>query len=318
MKTLKPAMAALACAALSLGGGAKADDILAREAALVPLPVSIAKPASGPAEPTPLPPALRFAPIDLSRPARVLDAARSPAPLLRPPGLPKLAALGPEPVAATLPPLPVLLVAARVRVRVAEAVEVTLADRARYAAADRQDSWPDQGAMVPAARSTRLPARSDLTATGVRSPLPPVDWAARRLPLGDRLGPAIQRPETTLGPLPLEIGPLPKARLAVAPPLCSVRPEPADLASPARPARHDTGRATITTDPTVAPSRQAVATPRPVLRSSPAPFLRLSIPEPFEVIEAIGIRPDLPDKDPPAYVADPPLPALPVEAEAKK
>lgn len=75
----------------------------------------------------------------------------------------------------------------------------------------------------------------------------------------------------------------------------------------------DGGDAKLSSDPTSGQSRLAVLVGRPLLRRAPAPFLRLTIPDPFGLIDAvkfkIGAMP--PDNGPPDLPQTPPDPTMP-------
>ncbi len=71
---------------------------------------------------------------------------------------------------------------------------------------------------------------------------------------------------------------------------------------------------TVSSDPTGDGSRRAAMTILSVLRDQPAPFLRLTIPNPFENAQAVRVRTPIPDADEPAASSSrPPLPPFPVK-----
>jgi len=59
-------------------------------------------------------------------------------------------------------------------------------------------------------------------------------------------------------------------------------------------------RTTAATDPSLDWARRAAVTYVSWLRLSPAPFLKLSIPDPFEALTVVQLRATWPDADPPA------------------
>ena len=78
----------------------------------------------------------------------------------------------------------------------------------------------------------------------------------------------------------------------------------------------DGARATADNDPTLDQSRRAALAGVPRLRHKTAPFLRVTIPDPFALAETIrlGVPPD--DDDPPAPPPDvPPAPKLPLSSK---
>ena len=89
--------------------------------------------------------------------------------------------------------------------------------------------------------------------------------------------------------------------------------DPSELSVPVPLSGRDGGGAKLSNDPTSAQSRLAVLTGRPVLRQAPAPFLRLTIPDPFGLIDAVKlkIRAMPPDNDPPDLPQTPPDPTMP-------
>jgi len=81
-------------------------------------------------------------------------------------------------------------------------------------------------------------------------------------------------------------------------------PDPEQLFMPPGLTRPDQGRPRLSTDPTRDQSRLAVLTAVPRLRQKPAPFARLTIPDPFALTEPIALHTTPPDNDPPTPVQD--------------
>ena len=73
----------------------------------------------------------------------------------------------------------------------------------------------------------------------------------------------------------------------------------------------DRAPADVLTDPTLGESRRSSLAVAPKLRQTAAPFVELTIPDPFEVVNAIRMRNQPPDTDPPASPSAPPAPKLP-------
>ena len=91
-------------------------------------------------------------------------------------------------------------------------------------------------------------------------------------------------------------------------------PDPSELSVPTAWSGPDDARATLSTDPTARQSRFAVLTGRPLLRTAPAAFLRLNIPDPFGVTDAIELEIQAmpPDNDPAPLPQTPPDPTMPI------
>ena len=91
-------------------------------------------------------------------------------------------------------------------------------------------------------------------------------------------------------------------------------PVPSELSVPTASSGPDGARARLSSDPTSRQSRVAVLAGRPLLRSEPTPFLRLNIPDPFGVIDAIKLEIDAmpPDNDPAPLPQTPPDPTMPI------
>ncbi|MBT3200372.1 MAG: hypothetical protein HN350_10695 [Phycisphaerales bacterium] len=92
-------------------------------------------------------------------------------------------------------------------------------------------------------------------------------------------------------------------------------PDSSELSVPpvlAGPVRQDANRSS---DPTSVQSRLAVLLGRPILRQTPAAFLRLDIPTPFGLTDAIKLPPaEMPtDNDPPTTPKKPTEPTLPIK-----
>ncbi|MDP6634733.1 MAG: hypothetical protein QGG42_07540 [Phycisphaerae bacterium] len=91
-------------------------------------------------------------------------------------------------------------------------------------------------------------------------------------------------------------------------------PEPSELSTPAVLSGPDEARAKLSNDPTAVQSRLAVLAGHAILRQTPARFLRLNIPDPFGVIDAIrlDVKSMPPDNDPIATPKTPPDPTMPI------
>jgi hypothetical protein len=95
------------------------------------------------------------------------------------------------------------------------------------------------------------------------------------------------------------------AKLAITYPLAwSVLPDPAGIGPITPRARGDRARPDALTDPTPELSAQLMTQPLGILRATSAPFVRLSIPDPFETVNAVKFRNPPPDLDQPATIPD--------------
>jgi hypothetical protein len=142
-----------------------------------------------------------------------------------------------------------------------------------------------------------------------RSWLPPANppAAPHRLSSDGRYS-LVSRPVRDLPPLAFAPAPFTPSlpELPTTPRAYAALPDPAQvpLQSAAFASRPD--RPTVAADPTLDFSQQRVLSPILGMRLSPAPFLRLAIPDPFELVTAVELHRPLPDDDPPA-----PAPGLP-------
>jgi len=84
-------------------------------------------------------------------------------------------------------------------------------------------------------------------------------------------------------------------------------PDPSELSVPITLSDPDAGGAKFSNDPTSGQSRLAVLAVHAPLRQAPAAFLRLVIPDPFALIEAVKFKPQAmpPDDDPPSLPKTP-------------
>ena len=91
-------------------------------------------------------------------------------------------------------------------------------------------------------------------------------------------------------------------------------PDPSELSVPIILSGPDAGGAKLSNDPTSGQSHLAVLAVHPPLRQAPAAFLRLVIPEPFALIEAVKFELQTmpPDNDPPSLPKTPPDPTMPI------
>lgn len=154
---------------------------------------------------------------------------------------------------------------------------------------------PLAAAPQPAAAATivKTPVKSALPLADVaRQPRPvsgeakvamPVRSPADSPPLADIYMPQRSTPQLPAGPL------------AWAP-----SQDPAGLPERLLAARPDSARARMSTDPTLDASLARLLTAAPQARKTPAPFVRLSIPDPFENLTPLELRQPPPDTDPPA------------------
>jgi len=123
------------------------------------------------------------------------------------------------------------------------------------------------------------------------------------------------RPTTLAGERAMEThGVQPYPDLPPTSPLAWARsPDPSELSVPVPLSGLDGDSAKLSSDPTSGQSRLAVLAGRPLLRRAPAPFLRLTIPDPFGLIEAVKLEIEAmpPDNDPPDLPQTPPDPTMP-------
>ena len=91
-------------------------------------------------------------------------------------------------------------------------------------------------------------------------------------------------------------------------------PDPSELSVPVVLSGPDASSAKLSNDPTSGQSRLAVLNGRPLLRQTHAAFLRLTIPDPFALIDAVKLEIEAmpPDNDPPAVPLTPPDPTMPI------
>jgi hypothetical protein len=170
--------------------------------------------------------------------------------------------------------------------------------------------------FAPLAAGVTAPLACPLAAlvpAPVPSLLPPVE-----MPQGPRLPPSRlgvpDRPVAGPPPPAWQADPPPPPRLPALPPARVGSPDPACPPLLWGGARYRPGRPSPTSDPVLDLSRQAALAARPPLRESPAPFLRLTIPDPFESVAAVRLREPPPDDDPPASAVElPPGPVLPAK-----
>ena len=132
--------------------------------------------------------------------------------------------------------------------------------------------------------------------------------------------PLHMRPVRDLPPLAVESESLrPRPVFAPSAPAMRVaRPDRDSAAAMWRRTGPDGGHATVSTDATLAQSARAALVGVPRLRQNPVPFLRLAIPDPFALVQAVALAPPPPDADLPAPPAPPPpAPKLPVATKQK-
>ena len=91
-------------------------------------------------------------------------------------------------------------------------------------------------------------------------------------------------------------------------------PDPSELSVPATLSGPDAGSAKLSSDPTSGQSRIAALDRRPLLRETHAAFLRLTIPNPFALIDAVKLEIEAmpPDDDLPTVPETPPDPTMPI------
>ena len=96
-------------------------------------------------------------------------------------------------------------------------------------------------------------------------------------------------------------------------------PDPSELSVPVTLSGPDADGPKLSNDPTSGQSRLAVLAGRPLLRQGPAAFLRLVIPDPFELIDAVklDIKAMPPDNDPPTSPQTPPDPTMPASPKKR-
>jgi hypothetical protein len=101
-------------------------------------------------------------------------------------------------------------------------------------------------------------------------------------------------------------------------PAYAASPDPARLSIPWPDTPADMARPMPTDDPGEGRARRAVLAQAPELRPAAAPFFRLSIPDPFEVLGPLRYSSPPPDRDPPAVSSGlPPKPRLAEKPSAK-
>jgi len=152
-------------------------------------------------------------------------------------------------------------------------------------------------ALVPAPRGTWRPPLADV----LRLP--------RLLP-SEHDRPVRPRPVADLPLLGRGSPSLPPPRLPPATPQArAASPDPNRLPLLPAGSRPNPNHADATSDPTLGQARQALLWTIGGLRRSPAPFLRLTIPDPFEAVTAVQFRHCPADDDTPAVLPD--LPGRP-------
>jgi hypothetical protein len=92
-------------------------------------------------------------------------------------------------------------------------------------------------------------------------------------------------------------------------------PDPSELSIPATFSGPDGQGAKLSNDPTSRQSRLAVLSGGALLRNAPAEFMRLTIPDPFGVIDAVKLDIQImpPDTEPPPSPKTPPDPTMPIK-----
>jgi hypothetical protein len=169
------------------------------------------------------------------------------------------------------------------------------ADAAPRAFADAPQ--PPPTAIVPAPFRTWLPA----PVTGSQPRPLPGDQARPR-----RAGPAVDVPPVADAGMLLP--PPTRVRLPAVLPMAVASPDPAHVALDSVAVRATASdRADLSEDPTAHEARRSVTAATPPLRQTPAPFLKLSIPDPSPLAGAAELKNPPPDEDPP--VSAPGLPA---------
>lgn len=129
------------------------------------------------------------------------------------------------------------------------------------------------------------------------------------------------RPTADLPPLAALAGPplagpylVPSGPLAYTP-----SPEVARLTAPWRPVEADPERATAAGDPALEAVRRRLLSAIPEQRQKPAPFLRLTVPNPLELPQEVRLSQPRADTDGPARDFDlPPKPVLPLQIPVQK
>jgi len=202
------------------------------------------------------------------------------------------------------------------------------------------------GALLPAeALKPEPPARADALEAALKAPPPfvplaplaaPVPWPSSTIvpvPKGSWLPPA----EIPAGPrlaAAADPPPLRSRRAADLPPLADVAGPPAPAARkldvaplvaapapdinvlPILPTRlgFQSERMAAFADPTRDQSREAAVAAEPPYRQSLAPFVKLTIPDPFQLQNEIRLRQSPPDNEPPVTSKSrPPKPVLPTK-----
>ena len=96
-------------------------------------------------------------------------------------------------------------------------------------------------------------------------------------------------------------------------------PDPSELSVPVAWSGPDGDSAKLSSDPTSGQSRIAVLDGRPLLRQTHAAFLRLTIPDPFGLIDAVKLEIEAmpPDNDLPTVPKTPPDPTMPITSRKR-
>jgi len=154
---------------------------------------------------------------------------------------------------------------------------------------------------VPPVAEPRPRRSPSVTQQAEQAPLPPAvpKQATPRILPEERTATDSKRPVREPQPLTLDAEPTPPSRpvLAAPPRAFATGPEPGqppilEIAPVPRPRDSDV-------DPTSEWSRRAALSEATVLRTQPAPFLRWTIPDPFELTRLTPLRDALPETDPP-------------------
>lgn len=164
-------------------------------------------------------------------------------------------------------------------------------------------SVPPPTAILPMPYRTWLPA--------AESPVAP-----RAVP-GEAGRPLRAAPATDVPPL-ADAGILPPptpVRLAAVVPAAVASPDPGQVPVNSIASRGPPGQGELADDPTAHESNRSVIAATPPLRQTPAPFLKLSIPDPSPVAGGPVLQNPPPDEDPP--LTAPGLPARVTLAETK-
>jgi len=172
--------------------------------------------------------------------------------------------------------------------------EIGPADAAPRAFAESPQSSPT--AIVPAPFRTWLPA-------------PVTSDQPRRLP-GDQVRPLRAGPALDVPPVAdaaVLLAPPARVRLPGVLPPAIASPDPAHVPVDSIAVRATLGDRADVEDPTAQEAARSVTAATPPLRQTPAPFLKLSIPDPSPLAGAPALKIPPPDDDPP--VTAPGLPA---------